>query len=289
MKKITFSILVILALSTMTIKAQTVLIDFGSASYLPTTNWNSITRSKQSLTDPDSLSTVVDNAGATTTIKIKIKKDFEQPNTSGYSPTIGDALAEGFTGNMSKDNLFIQKNSSVLGQASLRVWGLDVSKKYSFTFFSSHQYPAAGEIKQGQLTAIGSNTASDTLNASYNKSRIKTITNITPTIDGYIDLIWEAGPDNNGSFKYAYLSALKIVGTTPVTTTIKNNNATSLSARLMDNNLVVGDYTGIVKVYTVNGKLVANGQSVFGYMPLSLQKGIYIVDTAVGKTKLVVK
>lgn len=267
----------------MTITAQTVLFNFSQDTYAMTGNWNNVLKGT---TNTDTLSTIIDNSGATTNFKLKVKDAFDGYNSSGYTTTTGDANTLGFSGNASKSSLYIMSAS---GKAIIRLWGLDINKVYSFSFYAGHMYPTAGEIKQGKLTVSGLNTASDTLNASYNNNRVKTISNISPTTNGYIDLTLEAGPNNNSGSKYAYLAALRMVESTPVSTSIKNTLETKISANLYENNLVVGDYTGVVKVYAVNGKLVANGQSVFGYMPLQLPKGVYVVETTQGRCKLLVR
>ena len=53
--------------------------------------------------------------------------------------------------------------------------------------------------------------------------------------------------------------------------------------------LRIGEYTGLVKIYGLTGNIVAEGQSLFGYMPVKLSQGIYIIHTNMGNVKLVTK
>lgn len=282
MKKITLSIFSFILMSAMTITAQTVLFNFSQDTYAMTGNWNNVLKGT---TNTDTLSTIIDNSGATTNFKLKVKDAFDGYNSSGYTTTTGDANTLGFSGNASKYNLYIMNAN---GKAIVRIWGLDISKVYSFSFYAGHMYPN-NEVRSGRLIAAGQNTAKDSLDAALNSSNVKTISNIIPTTEGYIDLTYVAATNNTNSSKYAYLAALRMVESTPVSTSIKNTLETKISAYLYENNLVVGDYTGVVKVYAVNGKLVANGQSVFGYMPLQLPKGVYVVETTQGRCKLLVR
>lgn len=282
MKKITLSFLAAFLFSVLTVCSQTVLINFSQDTYAMTGNWNNVVKGTTIATTTDSLSSIVDNTGAPTSIKLKVRDVFDGYNGSGYVATSGDAATLGFTGNASKYNLYIMNAN---GKAIIRLWGLDINKVYSFSFYGGHMYPN-GEVRSGRLTATGQNTAKDSLDVALNTSTVKTISNIIPTPEGYIDLTFVAAANNTNVSKYAYLAALQIIGSTPVATNIKNAGASIISARLEGRNLLIGDYTGLVNVYTINGTLMAKGQAVFGYMPLNIQKGIYLIETTQGKCKL---
>lgn len=51
----------------------------------------------------------------------------------------------------------------------------------------------------------------------------------------------------------------------------------------------IANYNGLVKVYNLTGKAVANGITINGKISVSLQNGIYIVNTSVGNAKVIVR
>lgn len=301
MKKFTLYILATLFFSVLTANAQTMLIDFGfkqinvngslTDARMPSP-WNNITHYNLSggrvADGNDSIITLIDNTATSTGIVFTITDPFDANNAAGVdpnTPTTGDAFNAGFTGMAAVDNLYIYysaTNNPPHGIAVMELSNLDPAKVYDFTFYSARMVT---DNRAGKLTATGLNTASDTLNSASNTSRVKTLAAIVPDANNKIELKFEFSPSNNSS--YAYLSALKITGKS-TSTKVENTEVYTLSARVQNDNLIVGDYTGLVKVYAVNGKLVANGQAIFGYMPLKLQKGVYVVETTQGKCKLMV-
>ena len=52
--------------------------------------------------------------------------------------------------------------------------------------------------------------------------------------------------------------------------------------------ILVSDYTGEVSIFDVSGKKINSGQCTLGYYPVSLYKGIYVVQTTGNNYKLLV-
>lgn len=90
---------------------------------------------------------------------------------------------------------------------------LNKSLKYDFTFFSSRAYST--DNRETQFTLAGTDTQTATLNASSNKNNTVTISGMQPDNEGTITLTVQAGPNNNNSYKFYYLNALRIFAYDP--------------------------------------------------------------------------
>jgi hypothetical protein len=114
--------------------------------------------------------------------------------------------------------------------------------------------------------------------------------NIKPTSSGVISFTMQANTDNNNGNKFAYLGAIKMTNSgTPVVTGIDNQINSGLTKVYYSNGYIhLNDFTGIVKVFGVDGKLVKEGNAIFGYLPVQLAKGLYIVNTTQGSSKLII-
>ena len=263
-----------------------ILIDFGSnnPAFMSTGNWNNVTDHQSGTTN------LIDEGGNATGIKLAVTDPFYNGyNTSGTSAPTGDASI--FVQNATSDNFFC--NGAVWGtvvanpEGIITLSGLNPDKYYSFKIFASRT--GVTNIREAKYTMTGSNGAvSDTLSASNNTSRIAEIANVKPTAEGTIVFKSESGPSNNSAEKFFFLGAMKITAsnTTPVE---EVTTETKLNVFYANNNLRINDYTGNVKIYNVTGRLISEGQSIFGYMPVKLEKGLYIVNTSIGNGKFIVK
>lgn len=264
-----------------------VFIDFGSNSpaLMTTGNWNNVTEHQSGTTN------LIDEGGNATGIKLSVTDAFYNGyNTNGATAPTGDAAI--FVQNATSDNFFC--NGAVWGsvpanpEGIITLTGLNPEKYYSFKIFASRT--GVTNIREAKYTMTGSGAAvSDTLNAGNNVSRIAEIWNVRPTTEGSIVFKSEAGPSNNSAEKFFFLGAMKII-TTNTPTAVENVTVDNkLNALYVNNTLKINDYTGLVKVYNVAGSLVAEGQSVFGYMTVKLDRGLYIVNTNLGNAKVLVK
>ena len=85
---------------------------------------------------------------------------------------------------------------------------LNKSLVYDFTFFSSRA--STTDNRETQFTLVGQETKTATLDASNNKSKTVTVSDIQPDEEGTIALTVQAGPNNNNFYKFYYLNALRI-------------------------------------------------------------------------------
>lgn len=262
-------------------------IDFGdnNPALMMEGNWNNITDHQAANTK------LIDESGNATGISLAVTDPFFNGyNSSGTAVPTGDAAI--FAGNAGSDNFF--GNGAVWGTTAantegvITLSGLNPAKFYSFKIFASRT--GVTNIREARYTMTGLGAAvSDTLSASNNTSRIAEILNVKPTAEGVIVFKTEAGPSNNSAEKFYFLGAMKISVSDTQTSLFNPESNSGINAWYNNGVLRLSDYTGRVRVYGITGNLITEKQSVFGYTQLDLQKGIYIINTAKGNTKLFVK
>lgn len=264
-----------------------VFVDFGSNSpgLMSTGNWNNVT-------DPISGSTnLIDEGGNATGIKLAVTDAFNTGyNTNGTTAPTGDAAI--FIQNAASDNFF--NNAAIWGttaanpEAIITLTGLNPAKFYSFSIFASRT--GVTNIRDAKYTFTGSNGAkTGNLDASNNTSNIAVVNSVKPTALGEIVFKSEPGPNNTSAEKFFFLGAMKI-GVSNWATAVENiKDGAQLQVYYNNNTLRTTDYTGTVQVYSITGRLIAEGQSVFGFYNVKLDKGLYIVKTNIGNSKLIVQ
>ena len=89
------------------------------------------------------------------------------------------------------------------------VSGLDPAKRYAVTFVGTRN-SNDGKNVVGLYSVIGTTTASVTLNAKLNSSKVAAVPAVSPRADGTIDLRISADESNDHPNKFYYLVALKI-------------------------------------------------------------------------------
>ncbi len=263
-----------------------ILIDFGSnAAGFPTPgNWNNIHDHQAA-----DVSLINDN-GDDTGVKLNITDPFYNGfNTNGPTLVSGDAAV--FPGTATSDNFF--GHALVWGSVPpnpkgvITLSGLNPIKFYNFTIFASRMGVSDNrdakysmETKNGVLTRI--------LNASDNSSKVATFLNVQPSTSGEILLTIEAGENNNNSSKFFYIGAMKISISDEPNAVNQVSDKNQLIATYQNGTLKLNDYTGKVEVFDVSGRKISAGQSVFGYFPVHLTEGLYVVFTDKEKTTLFV-
>jgi len=83
-----------------------------------------------------------------------------------------------------------------------------------------------------------------------------------------------------------YLDEFTFMSTTGINTQIVKN---MISAFYSNGQLRILNYTGNVKVFDVLGRKVAEGRAIDGNFPVSLNNGVYIVNTTKGNTKIMLQ
>lgn len=261
-------------------------VDFGSnnPALMSTGNWNNMTEHQVGSIN------LIDVGGNATGMKLAVTDAFYNGyNTNGTTAPTGDAAM--FVQNAVSDNFFC--NGAAWGsvvanpEAIITLSGLNPAKYYTFTVFASRM--SVTNTREAKYTFTGSNGAkSATLNASNNTSNVAVVIDVVPTAEGTVVFKSEAGPANDSAEKFFFLGAMKISPSNNPTG-VEDVKAVSMNVFYNNSMLRINDYTGTVKVFSLTGSLVAEGQSVFGYMPVNLEKGLYIVNTGVGNAKLFVR
>jgi hypothetical protein len=284
----------VLALGSVPVVSNTVLMDFGDpgASYKSASPWNNVSNELTS----KAATALTDDLGNSTGYSLTTTSNFQAGyNTSGTTSPAGDA-ATIFPATATKDNFYIGINwgspTANITSAGFDLSGLDPSKYYSFSIFGSRA--GVGDVRSAKFSFTGdisTGTGITTQNASNNTSNVAYVYNIKPTSSGVISFTMQANTDNNNGNKFAYLGAIKMTNSgTPVVTGIDNQINSGLTKVYYSNGYIhLNDFTGIVKVFGVDGKLVKEGNAIFGYLPVQLAKGLYIVNTTQGSSKLIIK
>ncbi len=264
-----------------------VFVDFGSNSpaFMTTGNWNNMTEHQSGSIN------LMDEGGNATGIKLAVTDAFYNgSNTNGTPTPTGDAAI--FVQNAASDNFFC--NGAVWGtnaanpEAIITLTGLVPTKYYSFSVFASRM--SVTNIRDAKYTFTGSNGAKfENLDASNNTSNIAFVKDVKPTALGEIVFKSEPGPNNTSVEKFFFLGAMKIAMSNWPTAVENINDQAQLKVYYNNNTLRTDDYTGLVQVYSIAGKLLSEGQSVFGFYNVNLVKGLYLIRTSIGNSKLVVQ
>ncbi len=264
-----------------------VLFDFGSNSpaLMMTGNWNNITDHQAAVNN------LIDENGNATGATLKVTDPFYNGfNTSGAPATSGAAAI--FSSNASSDNFFAHgatfSPATPNPEGIITISGLNPAKYYSFTIFASRN--GVTNIRDAKYTFTGAGTEKmDTLNASNNTSRVAEVVSVSPSAEGIITMKVEAGPNNTSAEKFYFLGAMKMTISDTPTGLFTPKLTPAIDGFYSNGVLKIGDYTGRINVFSLTGSLVAEGQSVFGYTQMNLQRGVYIVTTSKGNLKLFVR
>jgi len=249
---------------------QVVYLDFGNTA--TSGNYNtSITYS--------SAINLIDFTGTSTGINLIWTNKFVNSIVTGATTTTGDAKIAFPDSNTTKDGVFLGNNTST----SFELQNLDPTKKYSFTIFGS--ILSVYDVRSARYTITGTTTVKDSLNASNNTSNVVKIQNITP-IDKKITFVTQAATTNTSSSKFYYLNAIKIeIDEASALNTINNTNHIFYT----NHSVIIENYNGKATIYNHIGKLVNEITFSNGHSDITLNTGLYIVKTEIGKFKLLIK
>lgn len=260
----------------------TVMVDFGSAASGTAGNWNNITDHQAANVE------LIDNQGAKTGITLKVTDPFYNGyNSGGTTAATGDVAAI-FPSTATSDNFFGHGNAwgatAANPEGIFTLSGLDKSKYYSFRIFASR---VASDNRETLYTIAGDKTKTATLNTAANISELAKIDSIAPDANGVITVKCQAGTNNTTNEKFYYIGAMKI-SVLDSNTSIKAPKAELFNAYYTNGVLNIPDYTGKLAIYNLSGTIVAQGQALFGQFHQKLDKGTYIVKSAIGNSSLLV-
>lgn len=116
-----------------------------------------------------------------------------------------------------------------------------------------------------------------------NYSNIATLAGLKPDINGKITLTIASA---TGATLMNAMRIARVAGTaTSVATPYESSKMTAI---YNNGRLLVGNYNGVVRLFDITGKKFAESQAISGAINVNLQKGIYIVETSAGTSKIAV-
>lgn len=183
--------------------SKPIYIAFGAGTSVP--GWNRLSGALAGTT----LNNVKDSDGNTTPVGLTVTERFNADNTSGEGTTTTDF---NMPSSVSTVNFYGNSKASFGGllvtQSTLRITGLDKTKKYTLCYYGSRS--GVTDNRETAYIAKGKNEAKAYLNASKNTSSIACTENVEPTDDGEITVTITAGPNNNNSTGFYYIAAMRI-------------------------------------------------------------------------------
>ena len=201
------------------IRAQVILVDFGSSATPTTTGpspddpanaWNNVTDAIGTAVGAQ-LRNLVTTENVATGVSLVILTRFGGANTNG---TLASPL---FPADATRDSLF-GNTETFNGLAnvfpSFKLTGLDPMRTYDFTFYASRL--GVTDNRETGYTVTGFNSGFIALNATANVDKSVTLTDMVPTAAGEITISLAPTAANNNANHFTYLGVLKIEPT-PIT------------------------------------------------------------------------
>lgn len=196
------SVLFYLTVSTVTYGQESIRIsvDFGGAnSSFP---WNNIENSQSG-----SIVDLINQFGQTTGIGISVNDAFNGTNSDGTQtpdPALGfpeTATGDSFFGNA------VEFDNKIEETGGVNFFGLDANEAYELEIFSSRE---ATDNRETTYIIEGLSSEFYQLNVSSNSSESITISDLFSEPDGSLSITATTGPNNDNSFGFFYLVALKL-------------------------------------------------------------------------------
>ncbi|MCM4169376.1 hypothetical protein DHD08_16940 [Arenibacter sp. H213] len=179
-----------------------VLINFGNRN---PPKWNTL----DDYLEGASISNLKDENDAYTNIELTLIQRFSGINDAGEGVTntdfdmTADISSQSFYGN----SRGVWQNGEIRqGQVSLS--GLDVNTTYNLCFFGSRS--GVGDNRETKFIVSGENSKTVNVQTSNNTSETACATKIKPDFNGDITIIVTAGDNNNNSFGFYYIGAMKL-------------------------------------------------------------------------------
>lgn len=208
-----------LVLASVSVPAQTYLIDFGGANTTlngpapddPANYWNNLPNATAQ-TATGAMSNLVSTINTASTIDLVMVRRFNGVNESGtQASTIypADATRDSMFGNTGNHGGLTDI------YPSFKLTDLDPAAKYTLTFYASRM--SASDNRETGYTVVGSSTNFVALDAANNVDNTVSVAEVVPDASGAITI--DIGPteNNNNSVKYTYLGVLRIDALVPQT------------------------------------------------------------------------
>jgi chitodextrinase len=215
------------------ITSDTVNIDFGMSDRLSnSTSWNNLYDNGY---DKGSSIALHTSKGNSMVFDLNVTSRFyyylETGDTADASLGIPlSASLDGFWGAAKLFNGLAVDNSTIVFR------GLSSSTQYSFVFYCSRHLSSSTTVdnRETQYKVIGTTTSYAYLDAFNNKTKVATVSNITPVGDS-ITIVMTAGPNNTNANGFFYINALRMIyasseaPTVPTGLMVNSKSASSVS------------------------------------------------------------
>lgn len=180
-----------------------ILIDFGLNS--SSDGWNAFTEPRP----PFTLANLKDEDGTSSGITIELIDRFNGDNLNGPLTTNTSLnMPEAVSSNSYFGNTKLYSNI-IVEKSTLKLSGLDKTKKYNFCFFGSRM--SVSDNRETSYTVSGQTEQTMLLNTSNNTENEACSAAIYPDAQGEISITVTAGPNNDNTSGFYYLTAMKIV------------------------------------------------------------------------------
>ena len=181
--------------------AQTdlILVDFGNT---PSPSpWNNMSNPKSGQIDE-----LTNSFGIPTEISLTVIDSFNYINTNGTTMPNSNL---GIVSSASEDSFYgnaILFADDLQPTGGIRISNLDINKQYTISIFSSR---LATDNRETQFEISGMTIDTTYLNVSNNTDDVVSFLGY-PSLDGNIEINATTGPNNNNTYGFYYLGALKI-------------------------------------------------------------------------------
>jgi poly(3-hydroxybutyrate) depolymerase len=155
---------------TVTVAHVPVLFDVGLNTFQMTGNWNNVTNASVGV----KIANAINSNGTSTGIEFSVTAAFAGINSSGSTSTTG-----AYPANAMVDSLYVQ--NTTVGKVKLA--GLNPATTYTLSFFGSRMNGGTG-----RTTGYKIGTTELILDANNNETNIATFPNLTPAVDGTIEV-----------------------------------------------------------------------------------------------------
>lgn len=200
-KQIRVLIVIIITFLNLKVNSQTdtILVDFGSI--LSPHPWNNVTSAKTG-----QIGGLLNVFGSTTSYGIRVFDEFNAINTNG---TTSPNVSLGIPSEASEDSFYgntVDFGGDTQPTGGVELYNLNPAEQYTLTIFASR---LATDNRETKYVITGANQQMLFLNASNNTSNEVTAT-LYPANDGTINIVASPGANNNNSYNFFYLGALKV-------------------------------------------------------------------------------
>jgi len=165
--------------------------------------------------------------GTQTDIVLRVTDDFRGRNTAGTA--LPNHLVP-YSSSQTEDNFY--GNAADFGgitnsTGAFQLTGLNPAKLYSFQIFASRM--GTNDIRETDYTITGTSTQTVFLDASNNTDQTVEALNIVPDLNGLITISLTAGPSNDNSSKFFYISAMDMLEHDAPLSAINHSNVLTLT------------------------------------------------------------